>query len=231
MDDWGLRVHALERASREESTLILTKDLHRHTCVYRAQVYIQHTPLWQTGMQFNNLFQWRTKEKTDLEGTWGVRGKRDLLMSSFVLGELMLESHVEVSRWARWPQEVFSNPDNSMIFPLERTVLKRIFNTANRAEECWDQKVWGTRVHSITPVAPRQIQQEKRLFQFSAQNNCLGLLMKDGWRVPAQSISAVDKWHQHIICQGVFHQRQSRNKNVETSLDTSIFHLLKFWTP
>lgn len=99
------------------------------------------------------------------------------------------------------------------------------------AEECWDQKVWGTRVHSITPVSPRQIQQEKRLLQFSAQNNCLGLLMKDGWRVPAQSISAVDKWHQHIICQGVFHQRQSRNKNVGTSLDASIFHLLKFWTP
>lgn len=136
-------------------------------------------------------------------------------------GELMLESWLRLPDGARWLQEVFTpHPadDSVILFPLEWTVLKRM---QTGREEHWDQGVWC--IHSITPVSHLQIQQEKLLSPFSAQNNCLALPMKTGWRVPAPFVSAVGKWHHCIQFAKASSNRESKKKNVETSPDASIF--------
>lgn len=123
-------MYALWRASREESRLIL--KVYTDTCVCR------HTPPEQKGMQFNNL-AW-TKEKTESDCTGrGVCEPWELLTSGFVLGEVMLASHIKVTRWGQvtsgslfQPRRFCDHISTGMNSPQENV------HHCKQGEERWD---------------------------------------------------------------------------------------------
>lgn len=144
---------------------------------------------------------------------WGACGVWELVTSCSAPGGVDARILLRWPDGTRWPQEVFSNPDDSVtLFPPEWTALKTVSITAQR-----DRGVLG-RGFAAAFSCLQTCRSSKSLPKITVW--CCGRRMA-GVFLP----SPFQQWvtPPRTLCQGVFQQRESSNKNVEMSPETSTF--------